>query len=228
MRRDMVLNGALGLFQIPYATLKYRVNVTATQKALWDEKEAKSVGHPSVCSVGKDNKLALRLKDLAGRFMGYSPKQICRTAFFFANLNNINHPCDKEKMCAAKDGFSSFLKRNWGISLRKPDVLWRERARGRNRITVDNILIYTEMCVRNSISVTNHTLFSIWTRQGILLIMALRKISPALKGSENWLLHAAGNLHIYFPFYYFQVGSFQVISMTMFSSNGIEVFRWHR
>ena len=55
----------------------------------------------------------------------------------------------------------------------------------RNRTTFDNIFIYTEICVRNTVSVKNHTLFSIRTRLGILLIMRARKISPALKGDGN-------------------------------------------
>ena len=67
----------------------------------------------------------------------------------------------------------------------------------RNRTTFDNIFIYTEICVRNTVSVKNHTLFSIRTRLGILLIMRARKISPALKGDGNWLLlHAAVQLTV--------------------------------
>jgi len=51
--------------------------------------------------------------------------------------------------------------------------------------TAENILIYTLICVRKSISVKNHTLFSIGTRHCILLIMALQKLSSAWKEGEN-------------------------------------------
>jgi hypothetical protein len=37
----------------------------------------------------------------------------------FANLNIINRPWDKDKMCVGKDWFLGFLKTNWGISLGK-------------------------------------------------------------------------------------------------------------
>jgi hypothetical protein len=49
--------------------------------------------------------LVANLKNLAETAFGYSPKQIGKTAFFFANLNIINHPWDKDKMCADKDWF---------------------------------------------------------------------------------------------------------------------------
>jgi hypothetical protein len=49
--------------------------------------------------------LAANLKDLAERAFGYSPKHIGKTAFLFDNLNIINHPWDKDKMCAGKDWF---------------------------------------------------------------------------------------------------------------------------
>jgi len=52
MRRDLNLHGSIIPFQIPYSTLKYRVNITKTQKAISDEIETKFAGHPTVFSVG--------------------------------------------------------------------------------------------------------------------------------------------------------------------------------
>jgi len=78
------------------------VNITTTQKALRDKTGTKSAGHPPVFSVEKGNKLAASLKNLAGRFIGYSRKQICRTAFLFADLNDVKHPWDKEKSALAR------------------------------------------------------------------------------------------------------------------------------
>lgn len=86
------------------------MDTTTTHKSLRDEIEAKPAGHPSVFSVAKDNKLALRLKDLAETFIGYSPKQICKKDFLFAYFNVINHLWDKDKMCAGKGRFLSFMK----------------------------------------------------------------------------------------------------------------------
>jgi len=109
MSGGMCLSGQMVLFKTPFSTLNCEVNITTTQKALRDEIEAKAAGHRTVFSVGKENKFAVRLKDVAGRFIGYSPKQICRMAFLFAILNDINDPWGKEKVCAGKDCFSSFL-----------------------------------------------------------------------------------------------------------------------
>jgi hypothetical protein len=88
------------LFQTPYSTLEYRGNITKTKKALRDEIKAKSSGQFTNFSVGKEKYLVASLKDLAGRAFGYTSKQICRTAFLLANLNFINYPWYKDKMCA--------------------------------------------------------------------------------------------------------------------------------
>jgi len=51
MRRDVSLKNAMCLFHIPHSTLKYRVNITTTQKAARDQLKAKSAGQPAVFSV---------------------------------------------------------------------------------------------------------------------------------------------------------------------------------
>jgi len=48
---DVNLRGEICLFQNPYFTLKYQVNITTRQKALRDEIKAISAGHPTVFSV---------------------------------------------------------------------------------------------------------------------------------------------------------------------------------
>jgi len=100
MRKGVSLRVAVVLFQVPYCTLKYRRNITKTQKALSVEIKAKSSGHFTNLSDGKEKYLVASSKDLAGRAFGCTSKQICRTAFLLANLNFINNPWDKDKMCA--------------------------------------------------------------------------------------------------------------------------------
>ena len=56
------------------------------------------------------------------------------------------------------------------------------------------ILIDTEMCVRNSITMMTPTLFLAWMWRGMLLVTLLRKLSPrkrlssVLKGVRMWLV----------------------------------------
>jgi len=52
MRRDVHSRSAMSLFQIPYSTLKYRLNINTAQKAARDQLKTKSAGHPTVFSVG--------------------------------------------------------------------------------------------------------------------------------------------------------------------------------
>ena len=77
-----------------------------------------------------------------------------------------------------------FPEKKLGHFTGKAEVLSRERAKRRNHTAVDNILIYAEICVRNSISLTNPTSFSIG-QEIFLLIMALQKLLSALKGYEK-------------------------------------------
>ena len=128
MRREVSLRGAAGLFQIPYSTLKNRVNTIKKQNASVKEVKTKSAGHPTVFSVEKEKDLTARLKDLAGRGFGCAPEQIRRAAFLFANMKGINHPWGKDTKCAGKDWFSAFLTRNGDIAVRKPEGLSRARA----------------------------------------------------------------------------------------------------
>jgi hypothetical protein len=99
-------------------------------------------------------------------------------------MKGINDVWDNDEMRVGKDWFSDFLKRNGDIALKKPERLSRARARGLNNTEVDDILICTEICVRNSMSVTNHISFSVWMRPGFLVIMFLRKL-PTYKELEN-------------------------------------------
>lgn len=89
----------------------------------------------------------------------------------FADVKGINHPWYKDKMCADKDWFSRFMK-NRDAALRKPEGLSRAIAQGLNHRAVDYFDLYGI-----PLSMTEHTLFSVWMTQGVHLIMSLRKLS---------------------------------------------------
>ena len=55
MRKGVSLGDAMILFQPPYSTLKYHINITKTQKALRDEIKGNSSGHFTNFSFGKEN-----------------------------------------------------------------------------------------------------------------------------------------------------------------------------
>lgn len=72
-----------------------------------------------------------------------------------------------------------FLNINGDIAVKEPEGLSMARAQKLNNKAVYDFFFYLcEICARHSISVTNHALFSIWMRQGFLLIMFLRILSP--------------------------------------------------
>ena len=80
-------------------------------------------------------------------------------------------------MRAGKNWFSDFLKGNGDTALKKTDILSRTRTQGLNNTEVYDLLIYTEICVRSSMFVTNRISFSVWMRPGFLTIIFLRKLS---------------------------------------------------
>ena len=65
--RDVSLRDAARLSQIPYSTLKERVNISDKQKALRKGIKTAFAGHPTASSVGEDKDFAARLKVLTGR-----------------------------------------------------------------------------------------------------------------------------------------------------------------
>ena len=75
LRSEVSLRGVAGIFQIPYSTLKDRVNITKKQNASGQEVKTKSAGHPTVSSVEEEKDWTARLKDLAGRGFGCIPEQ---------------------------------------------------------------------------------------------------------------------------------------------------------
>ena len=162
MRREVSLRGAAGLFHMPYAKLKNRVNIIKKQNASGQEVKTKCAGYPTVFSVEEEKDLTARLKDLAGRRFGCTPEQICRAAFLFANMKGINHAWGKDTVCAGKDWFSAFLTRNGDIAVRKPEGLSRARAQGLNHKAVDDYFdLYRNMCTELNICDKPHLIFNV-------------------------------------------------------------------
>jgi hypothetical protein len=160
-RREVILRGAAGLFQIPYSTLKDRVNITKRRNASGQEVKTKSAGHPTVFSVDVEKEMTARLKNLAGRSFGFTPEQICRAAFLFANMKGINHPWGKDTMCSGKAWFSAFLKRNGDMAVRKPEGLSRTGAQGLNHKAVDDYFdLYRNLCTELNICGNPHLIFN--------------------------------------------------------------------
>jgi hypothetical protein len=97
--------------------------------------------------VEEENRLAARLKDLARRGFGCTPKQIRRAGFMFANNRGISHPWDEAEMSAGKDWFAGFMKSNDDISFRKPEGLSKARVQGMNKKAVeDYFVLYQNLC----------------------------------------------------------------------------------
>jgi len=79
VRRDVSISGAVRLSQIPYSTLKERVNINDTQNALRNRIKTIFAGYPTVYSVGEGQDFTAGLKVLTGRTLlgGSAGRRIC-------------------------------------------------------------------------------------------------------------------------------------------------------
>lgn len=146
-----VINGNLGtraasqLFNVPYSTLKRRIEQARLQRDFENDpnntqvpKIRKSIGHPTILSREQENDLVERLKGLSSRGFGHSSLSVRRAVYQYAKLNNISNPWNEETQMAGKDWFMNFMARHkQSISLRKPEGLSKARAMGLNKEHVD-------------------------------------------------------------------------------------------
>lgn len=147
---EMSLRGAATHFNIPFSTLKRRVNSLKKSAAAGSEinfSRFVSPGHPTVFSAEDEKDLAERLTSLSRRGFGLTPSQVRSAAFVYAEKNGIPHPWSQETQQAGKDWFSGFMKRNSDLSLRKPEGLSLARAAGMNKKAVQEFYdLLCELC----------------------------------------------------------------------------------
>ncbi|KAJ8346659.1 hypothetical protein SKAU_G00280600 [Synaphobranchus kaupii] len=93
--------------------------------------------HRQVFNAGQEEKLRQYLKAASAMYYGLSPREVRQLAFELAKKNKLRYA--ESWNChgmAGKDWFSSFLKRNPQLSIRKPQATSLSRATSFNRTNV--------------------------------------------------------------------------------------------
>lgn len=115
---------------IPYTTLHKRFKA--------GEAKPPKLGTYTVFTAIQEAEMAEHIKKLANIFYGLSPTDLRRSAYIYAEKNNIRNNFNKKSCMAGRDWLEGFLKRNPTISVRKPEATSLNRIKGFNKTEVDH------------------------------------------------------------------------------------------
>ena len=88
------------------------------------------------------------IKKMEGMLFGLSPMDLRRLAFELAEINEKDHPFDKELGTAGYDWYKGFMDRHsHELSLRKPGATSAARAMGFNKVSADTFFTLLEKVV---------------------------------------------------------------------------------
>ena len=138
---ETIRNGTMGLkktckeFNVPRTTLQRRARMLgdssiSAKKGLGSRKP--------VFSEAMENELVRHVKDMESMLFGFSPSQLRKVAYQYAEANEIDHPFSQEEKAAGIDWLKGFMSRHQkSLSLRTPEPTSAARARGFNQVSVN-------------------------------------------------------------------------------------------
>ena len=138
---ETIRNGTMGLkkackeFNVPRTTLQRRARMLgdssiSAKKGLGSRKP--------VFSEAMENELVRHVKDMESILFGFSPSQLRKVAYQYAEANEIDHPFSQEEKAAGIDWLKGFMSRHRkSLSLRTPEATSAARARGFNQVSVN-------------------------------------------------------------------------------------------
>ena len=129
---ETIRNGTMGLkktckeFNVPRTTLQRRARMLgdssiSAKKGLGSRKP--------VFSEAMENELVRHVKDMESMLFGFSPSQLRKVAYQYAEANEIDHPFSQEEKAAGIDWLKGFMSRHQkSLSLRTPEPTSAARA----------------------------------------------------------------------------------------------------
>lgn len=126
------------------AGLKYSVPESTLRRRL-KAGEAKvlppQLGRRTIFSQEQEAQMTERLKEMASIFIGMTPKMYRKVAFQIAAKMRLKNNFNKEKEIAGRKWFQLYLKRNSGLSIRKPEATSLNRIQGFCKEEIENFFI---------------------------------------------------------------------------------------
>lgn len=123
------LREASRAYSIPVMTLSDRLKTGDSKKL--------NLGHKPVFTKEQEHEIAEQVLLLAKVFYGISSVELRRLVFEYAEKNGVPNKFDKSAKLAGQDWLKGFLKRNPGISIRKPEATSMSRITAFNKVEVD-------------------------------------------------------------------------------------------
>lgn len=123
VRQGSGIREACRRYSVPFSSLRDRL-----KRGYYDP----SMGRKPVFSKDQESEIKVQLLSLSKMFYGLTPLQLRRSAFEYAESNNIPHSFNKLNKLAGKDWLYGFMARNPELSVRKPE------ATSLNRVTAFN------------------------------------------------------------------------------------------
>lgn len=115
-------------YEIPEATLRRHLKIRNNVR----QQKSISLGRAPIFTSQQENEILQHVQNMAKLFFGITKEELCRLVYKYAEANNIKHNFNRTKEMAGHDWYKNFLRRNNGISLRKPE------STSVNRITAFN------------------------------------------------------------------------------------------
>ena len=116
-------------YSIPRSTLRDRLKTNITDKP--------TLGRKPLFTAQQEKEIAEHVLLLSKLFFGISIIELRRLAFELAEANGLPHTFNTKTKLAGPDWIYGFLKRNPGISLRKPEATSLNRISAFNKVEVD-------------------------------------------------------------------------------------------
>lgn len=131
---DAVRNG----MKIRRAAERFEIHESTIRKYLKKGAAAEpTMGRKPVFTKEQEKEISDHLLSLAKSFYGISKSELRKIIYEYAEQNNIKHPfCNRSRM-AGYDWVNAFLRRNPGLSVRKPEATSLNRILAFNKSEVD-------------------------------------------------------------------------------------------
>lgn len=129
-KKEMSIKKASVVFKVPRTSLHSRLKRQVLNPVT-------NIGRfKPVFTEAMENDLRDHIIHLEKLFYGLSTIDLRRIAFQFAEINQLNHPFNKDRKVAGKDWLISFLKRHGNLSIRRPEATSMARVTGFSKYRV--------------------------------------------------------------------------------------------
>jgi hypothetical protein len=132
-----VRRGEMGTLK---ASKQFSVPRTTLQRALKTDGQSSSKkplgSRKTIFSPEMEAELVQHIKEMENRLFGFTPLDLRRVAFQFAEANDLQHPFSMEDKAAGKDWLQCFLSRHRDLAVRTPENTSAARAAGFNQVSV--------------------------------------------------------------------------------------------